>query len=63
MNQPRFSTFDLTLLLINVLALGAVLVLIAVRGPSVPLVLLAIGAAGMAIGKLGRAFMRPKDAA
>jgi hypothetical protein len=55
MKHLRLSTLDLALLLVNVLALGGLLVLMAVRGADVPVVLLAVGAGGMAIGKLGRA--------
>src|SRR5687767_13210641 len=62
-NRPNISTSDAAWLLINVLVLGGLLVLIAIRGPSVPAVLLAVGAAGMAIGKIGRAFAKRNDAA
>ena len=50
------TKLDITLLSSNCLVLGALLVLMALRGPSVPAVLLAIGAAGMAVSKLGQAY-------
>jgi hypothetical protein len=50
------SKLDIALLCSNCLVLGGLMVLMALRGPSVPAVLLAIGAAGMAISKLGKAF-------
>ena len=58
----KMTKLDLSLLCINLFVLGGLLVLMMLRGPSVPAVLLAIGTAGMAIGKLGKAFAsRMKD--
>ena len=53
----RITKLDLFLLCTNLFVLGGLLVLMALRGPSAPAVLLAIGAAGMAISKLGQAFL------
>jgi hypothetical protein len=55
----NITKFDLSLLCLNLFVLGGLVVLMALRGPSVPAVLLAIGAAGMAIGRAGKAFASP----
>jgi hypothetical protein len=52
----KMTELDLGLLCVNFFVLGGILVLMTLRGPSVPTVLLAIGAAGVAIGKLGKTF-------
>ena len=52
----KLSKVDLFLLSTNLVALGGLLVLITLRVPSWPSVLLAIGAAGAAAAKLGKAF-------
>ena len=49
------SKLDLFLLSTNLIALGGLVVLIILRSPSVPSVLLAVGALGMAIAKIGKA--------
>ena len=53
----RITKLDMFLLCTNLIVLGGLIVLMALRGPSVPAVLLAVGAAGMAISKLGQAFL------
>jgi hypothetical protein len=52
MNLTKVGLF---LLCVNCFVLGGLVVLILLRGPSVPTILLALGAAGMAIGSIGRA--------
>ena len=54
MSGARFSGPELAFLLLNVFTLGGLVVLMILTGPSVPGVLLAVGAAGMVVGKLGR---------
>jgi hypothetical protein len=50
------TKLDLGLLCVNLFALGGIIVLMMLRGPSAPAVLLTVGAAGMAISRLGKAF-------
>ena len=63
----KTNRLDIGLLFVNVFCLGGLVVLMALRGPSVPAVLLAIGAAGMAVGRIGRLWpsiplLRPRPA-
>jgi hypothetical protein len=51
----NLTKLDLTLLCVNLVVFGGIVVLMALRGPNGPTVLLALGAAGMAIAKVGRA--------
>ena len=53
----KLSKLDLLLLCTNLAALGVTGVLIALRGPSGPTVLVAVGAALMVVAKIGKAFM------
>jgi hypothetical protein len=55
----NITKVELTLLCTNLIVMGGVLTLMALRGPSVPGILLAIGAAGMAVAKISKA-LRPK---
>ena len=56
MRGMRISKLDLFLLCTNLIALGGMGVLIALRGPSGPSVLLAAGAALMVVAKIGKSF-------
>ena len=58
MNITRVA---LAFLCLNLIVLGGIMVLMALRGPSVPAVLLAIGAAGMAVAKIGKAVSAKSD--
>jgi hypothetical protein len=51
----RLTKVEMLFLCTNLIALGGLLVLMALRGPSVPAVLLAIGACGAAVAKIGKA--------
>lgn len=51
----RFTKLDLLLLSTNLIALGGLIVLMALRGPSGPTILLTVGALLAAVAKLGRA--------
>jgi hypothetical protein len=53
----KLSKLDLGLLSMNLIAVGGLLVLMALRGPSIPAALLAFGAGLSAIAKLGKAFL------
>jgi hypothetical protein len=52
MNLTRLELF---LLCTNLMVLGGLGVLMLIRGPSVPVVLLALGALGMSVAKIGKA--------
>ncbi|MDQ3623371.1 MAG: hypothetical protein M3463_12910 [Verrucomicrobiota bacterium] len=52
----QFSRFDMALLITNSVVLGGCVVLLLLGRASVPLLLLTVGAFGMLIGKLGRAY-------
>jgi hypothetical protein len=54
---------ELGLLCLNLVVLGGILVLIALRGPSIPAVLLAVGSAGGAIAKVSKALIAQSDGA
>jgi hypothetical protein len=54
----RLSRTNLILMLLNVLVLGGCIVLFCLRGPSGRLILLTIGVAGMAFGKVATGFMK-----
>ena len=58
----RITKLDFLLLCTNLVALGGIGVLIALRGASGPSVLLAVGAALMAAAKIGKAFCCRGDA-
>ena len=51
----NLTKLDLALLCTNLLVLGALIVLMLLRGPSGPTVLLAMGAFGMSVAKIGKA--------
>ena len=51
----RFTTLDLLLLSTNLIALGGLIVLMALRGPSGPTIMLTVGALLTAVAKVGRA--------
>jgi hypothetical protein len=51
----NLTKLDFAILCSNLFALGGIIVLIALRGPSGPAVLLAIGAGGMSAAKIGKA--------
>ncbi len=53
----KLTKLEVVLLCMNLVALGGLLVLMALRGPNGPAILLAIGAAGMATAKIGKMFM------
>ncbi len=57
----QFSRLDMALLVTNTVVFGACIVLLLLGKASVPLVLLTVGALGMLIGKLGRAYYRTKQ--
>ncbi len=57
----RLTKVELTFLCLNLIVLGGLLVLIALRGPSVPAILLGVGTAGMALAKIGKAFSSQVD--
>jgi hypothetical protein len=61
-SQFRLSRINLALLLLNIFMLGGCVVLLLLRGPSGPLVLLMIGLSAMAAGKIGRGFLKSKPA-
>jgi hypothetical protein len=52
----KLTKLELILLGVNLFVLGGLIVLMALRGPSIASVLLLIGSAGMAVGKIGRAW-------
>ena len=52
----QFSMLDGVLVATNLLAFAALSTVMLLRGPSVPVFLLTIGAGGMAVGKIGAAF-------
>jgi hypothetical protein len=54
----EFNRLDTALLITNAVALGGCVVLLTIGKGNGPLVLLTIGALGMLIGKLGRAYRR-----
>jgi hypothetical protein len=58
----KLTNVGLALLCLNLIVLGGLLVLIALRGPSVPAILLAVGTAGMAVAKIRRALTARCDA-
>ena len=51
----RFTKLDLFLLSTNLIVLGGLIVLMALRGPSGPTILLTVGASLAAIAKIGGA--------
>ena len=60
----NLTKLDLTILCSNLIALGGLIVLMELRGPRVPAVVLAVGAGGMSIAKIGKALVqKPADAA
>jgi len=52
---------DAAWLIVNAVTLGACIVLLVLRGPSGPVVLLTVGACGMLLGKIGKARCRPRQ--
>jgi hypothetical protein len=56
----QFGRLDMTLLIINAVAFGGCIVLLALGRASGPLVLLTIGTFGMLTAKLGRAYFRAR---
>ena len=54
----HLKRLDLVLLLFNLFALGACVVLLILAGPSGPLILLTIGIIGMAGAKIARGFQK-----
>lgn len=54
----QLTRLDCALLVANLLAFGALLVLIALKGANGPLVFLAVGAGLAATAKLGQAYLR-----
>ncbi len=64
MSRPiRLSRFELAILIINLICFGACLVLLAMRGPSVPLALLTVGTFGVSAAKIGRGIVSSRPAA
>jgi hypothetical protein len=55
------SKVELAFLGLNLFVLGALFVLMALRGPSVPAILLAVGTAGMALAKIGKQVVPQAD--
>ena len=53
----HLSRFSMIILIINLIGVGGCLVLLAARGPSVPLILLTAGTFGMSVAKIGRGFV------
>ena len=51
----HLTKLDLAILVTNLLAFGAIGVVTAFRGPSVPAVLLAIGTGGLSVAKIAKA--------
>jgi hypothetical protein len=51
----NLTKMEFGFLCLNVFIFGGLVVLIALRGPSVPAILLAVGAAGMAVAKIVKA--------
>jgi hypothetical protein len=58
MGGMRITKLDLFLLCTNLTGFGAAMALLAIRGPSGPIVLLAIGSSLMAVAKIGKALTR-----
>ena len=59
MHQPlHLNRVQAAFLLLNVFVLGGCVVLLLVSGPSVPLILLTVGALGMAVAKIAQGFKR-----
>jgi hypothetical protein len=57
-NSPmKLTKLELILLGVNLFVLGGLVVLMALRGPTTASVLLLVGTVGMAIGKIGRAWV------
>jgi hypothetical protein len=54
----QLSRWDMAMLITNTVVFGACLVLLTLDKTSGPLILLTIGAAGMLVGNLGRAYFR-----
>lgn len=54
----RFTMLDAVLVATNLLAFAALCTLMLLCGPTVPAILLAIGAGGIAAGKIGAAVAR-----
>lgn len=52
--QVKLTKLDLIFLSTNLIAVGAMVILIVIRGPSIPGILLGIGAAGLALRKLAK---------
>lgn len=62
MNSPfRLRPLDLVLLIVNVFVLGGCVVLLAIGGPTGPLVLLMVGTLGLAAGKVMRGLGKGKQ--
>lgn len=59
----HLSRFNLAILITNLICFGACLVLLAVRGPNAPLLLLAIGTFGVSMAKIGRGFISSRPVA
>ena len=57
----QFSRMDMTMLVVNTVVFGGCLVLLLLGRASVPLILLSVGAFGMLVGKLGRAYSRARQ--
>jgi hypothetical protein len=56
MGGMKITKLELGFLCLNLIVLGGALVLMLLRGPNTPLVLLTIGTLGMAIAKIGKAY-------
>jgi len=57
----QFSRWDMALLITNTVVFGGCLVLLLLGRANGPLVVLTIGALGMLLGKLGRAYYRARQ--
>jgi hypothetical protein len=57
----HFSRLDMALLIANAVAFGGYVILLMLGRASGPLVLLTVGAFGMLLGKLGRAYYRGRQ--
>ena len=58
----HLTKLDFVLLCTNLIVFGGLLVLMVLRGPSGPTILLTVGSAGMAVAKIGGAFRsKPTD--
>ena len=59
----RITRTSLIFLLLNFFVLGGCIVLMLIRGPNGPLILLTVGTIGIAAGKIVRGFKRQKPVA